>query len=89
MKPSRLLVIKREAVKHATQEDFKIWGEEVPCTYFLGEDGLSEEKKKEMWIKVVSNDPGVQAWIDREIPYSKTIPNEIYQELILNPKFTL
>jgi hypothetical protein len=82
IKAKRILEIQKEASKFASNTPFKIWGEEVPCTYFLGKEGLSEEKKKELWVKVISDDLGVQKWIDREISYSKTVPYEIYMALI-------
>jgi hypothetical protein len=63
----------------------KIWGEEVPCTEFLGDD-ISEEKKKEKWIKVISNDNSVQKWIDRNIWFANTVPYNVYILLIDNPK---
>lgn len=80
--------LRLEALKHATKSDFKIWAKERPCSYFLGED-ISDEKKKEIWLEVVSDDPKVQAWINNEIYYSRTIPYKIYMELISNPKLIL
>jgi hypothetical protein len=63
----------------------KIWGELVSCVEFLGED-ISEAKKKEKWIKMVSNDMSVQKWIDREIWFSGTVPHYLYGLLIDSPK---
>lgn len=66
--------------------DFRIWGKKVPCTVFLGDEGLTEEKKKELWVMVKSNNDKVQAWIDKNIWYAGTIANKIYLKLIDDPK---
>ena len=71
------------------RKSFKIWGKETPCTEFLGEIGLTEEKKKELWIKVCSDNVDVQAWIEREIPFSKSAPNRFYNILIKNKERVL
>lgn len=65
---------------------FKIWAEEVPCTEFLGEEGLTDEKKKELWLRIKSDDSNIQNWIDEEIAFAETIPYKIYCKLLEDNK---
>lgn len=65
-----------------------IYGRMVPCTHFLGTEGLTEEKKREMWIEVISTNVATQAIIERDIHFRGTKANTIYQQLMRNPSRT-
>ena len=60
----------------------KIWGELVPCTYFLGEEGLIDEKKKELWVKVCCDVPHIMKKINEDISFKGTLAHNIYLQLI-------
>lgn len=61
---------------------YRIWGRPVPCTKFIGNmPELSEEKRKEMWVEVVCDDPDMQEYINQYIGYHDTFANDIYKLL--------
>jgi len=66
-------------------KDFIIYGKLVPCTEFIDSKGLTEEKKKELWVKVLSNDPIVQDWIEKNVWFTKTRPYRLYKILTADP----
>lgn len=65
-----------------------IYGKLVPCTEFIGEEGLPEEKKKEMWVWVVSDDLDTQIKINQDISFKGTKAHDLYLKLTENPELT-
>lgn len=63
---------------------YTIYYEEVPCTEFIGTEGLTKEKKKEKWLKIKCDVPVIQEYINRTIHYKGSIINIIYNKFIKN-----
>lgn len=64
-----------------TPPDGMIHGVLVPCTEFLGDEGLSEEKEKELWTEVVADNSSLQEWVEWDINFKGTVQNDIYRFL--------